>query len=155
MNKHTKMALFVAPFLAVIGWIASDIWVESQALKNSFFTLEAEAGYCDVMAKKCILHADELKISVYQEQGRTVLNSTLPLDTATFFLVDDEVTEGKKQAQAFQMGMKQSPYYWYQTTGFADKNAEQGSKQTFRIIATIKGAKYIGEFVSTTLGTKI
>lgn len=155
MNKHTQMALFVAPFLAVIGWIASDIWVESQALKKQLFTLKAEAGYCDVMAKKCILHANDLKISVYEEQGRTVLNSTLPLDTATFFLVDKSQGSATETNQQFQMGMKDSPYYWYQNTGFAAKNSEQGSKQTFRIIVAIKGAKYIGEFVSTTLGTDI
>ena len=150
MNKHTKMAFYIAPLLAVIGWIASDIWMESQALKNKLFTLKAEAGYCDVMAKKCILLADELKNSVYEEDGRTVFNSTLPLDTATFFLVDDQGV-----AKPFLMGMQQSPYYWYQNTGFAVKNQQQGSKQKFRIIATIKGAKYIGEFISTTLGTEI
>lgn len=150
MNKHTKLALIVAPFLAVIGWIGSDIWVESQALKTSFFTLEPEAGYCDVMAKKCILVAGDVKLSVYEEAGKTTLNSTFPLDTATLFLVDQE-----ESVTAYRMGMIDSPYYWYQSTDFAEQNARAGSTQKLRVIATIKGAKYIGEFTSRTLGTEI
>ncbi|NVK25526.1 MAG: hypothetical protein HWE10_11405 [Gammaproteobacteria bacterium] len=150
MNRHTKMALLVAPFLAMIGWVASDIWVESQTLKNQLYTLEAEAGYCDVMAKKCILHANDLKISVYQQNNKTVLNSTMPLDSATFFMVDNS-----DNARPFLMAVDKSPYYWSHPTDFADVNQKPGSKQKFRIIAAIKGSRYIGEFVSTTLGSKI
>ena len=31
MNKHTKLAFMVAPFLAIIGFIGADYYEESQA----------------------------------------------------------------------------------------------------------------------------
>jgi len=149
MNRHTKVAMFVAPLLVLFGWIGGEIWVESQAMKKKFYTLEPEAGFCDVMAKKCVLSSGDFKLSLYQEDGKTTMNSTFPLDTATFFMVDGE------EVTAYRMGMIDSPYYWYQVTDFANENASPGSKQTLRVIATIKGSKYIGEFVSKTVGTRV
>lgn len=149
LNRHTKIAIFVAPLLLLFGWIGGEIWMESQAMKKTLYTLKPEADFCDVMAKKCILTSGEFKLSLYQEAGKTTLNSTFPLDTATLFLVDgDEVT-------AYRMGMNDSPYYWYQTTDFAQKNSEQGSKQKLRLIATVKGGQYIAEFTSQTVGTRV
>ena len=149
MNRHTKLALFVAPFLAIIGWIGGDIWAESQAMKDKMYQLEPEAGFCDVMAKKCILTSGEFKVSLYQDGDMTTLNSTFPLDTATLFMVTgDDIT-------AYRMGMDDTPYYWYQNTDFAEKNAAQGSKQVLRLIATVKGGKYIAEFTSHTVGTRV
>jgi hypothetical protein len=150
MNKHTRMAFLVAPFLAVLGWIASDYWLEQSAPTQQYFALTAEADYCDIMAKQCILTSGDVRLSVYNDAGKIVLNSTYPLDDATFFLVTDEGT-----ASVFKLGLLQTPYYWYQHAPFEKLNSAQGSKQTFRIIATIKGNQYAGEFVSTTLGTSI
>jgi hypothetical protein len=149
LNRHTKVALFVAPILTILGWAASDIWMESQAMKDKFFSLKAQSDFCDVMAKKCILESGDLKLSVYEENGKTTINSTFPLDTVTFFMVDGE------EVNVYRMGMTDSPYYWYQVTNFAEKNSAQGSKQKIRIIATIKGGKYVGEFISHTVGTKL
>ena len=149
MNRHTKIAMFVAPVLLLFGWVGGEIWVESQAMKKKFYTLEPEAGFCDVMAKKCILNSGDFKLSLYEEDGKTTLNSTFPLDTATLFLVDGE------DVTAYRMGMIDSPYYWYQVTDFANKNSEPGSKQVLRLIATVKGSQYIAEFTSKTIGTRV
>lgn len=147
LTKHTKLALFVAPFLAVIGWIAGDIWVESQAMKKKVYLMKPDANYCDILAKQCILSAGEMQLSIYQEGNTTIINSTYPLDTATFFMVNDE------DVSAYQMAMTESPYYWQRETTFAQLNSMADSKQRVRVIATVKGGQYIGEFVSTTLNT--
>lgn len=144
MNKHTKIAFFVAPLLLVFGYIGSDIYMESQAMKKRVFMLEPEAGFCDVLAKNCILRSGDLKLSLYDDNGLTTLNSTFPLDTATLFLVDDN-----DQPQVFQMGMKDSPYYWYQKTPIRELNPNPGDKQKLRLIATIKGGQYVAEFISS------
>lgn len=149
LNRHTKVAMFVAPLLLLFGWVGGEIWVESQAMKEKFYTLKPEAGFCDVMAKKCILHSGDFKVSLYEEDGKTTLNSTFPLDTATLFLVDGE------DVTAYRMGMIDSPYYWYQVTDFANKNSQPGSKQVLRLIATVKGGQYIAEFTSQTIGTRV
>jgi len=150
MNKHTKVAIFVAPVLAILGWALSDIYLESQSMKKRLYTLTPEAGFCDVMAKNCVLRSGEFQLSLYDENGKTTLNSTFPLDTATLFLVDK-----KNNAQAYRMGMTDSPYYWYQSTPLSGNLSRQGSKQKLRIIATIKGGQYVAEFISTTVGTRV
>lgn len=149
LTGHTKLALFIAPLLLLVGWVGGEIWSESQAMKKRVYTLEPEAGFCDVMAKKCILRSGDFKVSLYIENGNTALNSTFPLDTATLFMVDEQ------DITAYQMGMKDSPYYWYQQTDFVEKNQAQGSKQQLRLIATVKGGQYIAEFTSKTIGTGV
>lgn len=149
LTGHTKLALFIAPLLLLVGWVGGEIWAESQAMKKRVYTLEPEAGFCDVLAKKCILQSGDFQLSLYVENGNTTLNSTFPLDTATLFMVDDD------NVTAYQMGMKDSPYYWYQQTDFVEKNSAQGSKQKLRIIASVKGGQYIAEFTSKTIGTRV
>lgn len=155
MNKHTRLAFIIAPFLAVLGWIASDLWIERTQPVNQFFTLTAENDYCDVIAKQCVLRSGDIKLSLYtttdgENKDRTVINSTYPLDSATLFLVDNQ-----GNATPFRMALLQTPYYWYEHTPFALNNATKGSKQVFRLIATIKGNQYAGEFTSTTQSTLV
>lgn len=155
MNKHTRLAFIIAPFLAVLGWIGSDLWLELEKPENQFFKLTTENDYCDVIAKQCILRSGDIQLSLYtatdgEDKDRTVINSTYPLDDATLFLVDNQGT-----ATPFRMALLQTPYYWYEHTPFAKLNAAKGSKQVFRVIATIKGNQYAGEFTSTTQSTQL
>ena len=145
LNRHVKTALFVAPILIILGWAASDIWMESQAMKSRIFELELENGVCDVMAKECILTSADFKINVYENNGLTTINSTFPLDTATLFLVDHQ-----DNATTYRMGMKDSAYYWYQKTELASLLNKPGSTQKLRLIVTVKGGKYFIEFDSKT-----
>ena len=150
MNRHTKIAILVAPILAIFGYALSDMYMESKAMEKRLFVLEPEAGFCDVIGKNCILRSGDFKVSLYQEDGLTTLNSTFPLDTATLFLVDD--TGG---VSPYQMGMKESPYYWFQKTAIEKVHANAGSKQLIRLILTIKGGQYVGEFLSTNVGDRV
>jgi len=145
LSRHTKVAIFVAPILMILGFALSDIWVENKAMKKRFFEMEPEGGKCDILANECILRSGEFQISVYYENGLTTLNSTFPLDTATLFLVDNQDV-----STTYRMGMKDSPYYWYQTTPIKDIAGESGSEQKVRMVATVKGGQYIAEFLSVT-----
>ncbi len=145
LNRHAKVALFVAPILIIFGWAAGDIWVESQAMKTRLFNLTSPTGVCDVMAKNCLLESGEFQLNIYEEGGRTTVNSTFPLDTVTLFLVDQQ-----DQPTAYRMGMKEDPYYWYINTPLASILANPGDKQKMRIIVTVKGGQYIAEFYSQT-----
>lgn len=147
LNRHTKIAIFVAPILMILGFAASDLWMSNKAMQTRFYEMKAENENCDIVSDKCILTSGEFKISVYQQEGVTTLNSTFPLDTATLFLVDEN-----DQATAFRMGMKDTPYYWYQVTPLALQSQYPGSQQKVRFIATVKGGQYIAEFYSTASG---
>jgi hypothetical protein len=145
LNRHTKIAIFVAPILVILGFAASDLWLENKASEARIFQMTPDSGVCDIMASKCVLVSGEFKISVYQENGLTTINSTFPLDTATLFLVDENDIPS-----VFQMGMKDSPYYWYQSTPLESLAKSPGSRQKVRLIATVKGGQYISEFYSVT-----
>ena len=145
LNRHTKIAIFVAPILVILGFAASDLWLENKASEARFFQMTPDSGVCDIMASKFVLVSGEFKISVYQENGLTTINSTFPLDTATLFLVDENDIPS-----VFQMGMKDSPYYWYQSTPLESLAKSPGSRQKVRLIATVKGGQYISEFYSVT-----
>ena len=142
MNKHTKMALFVAPILILGGYILSDIYMESQALKDKVITLQPQ-GFCDVINKSCILEAGELKLNIYSEDSYTVVNANFALDRATFFIVDEQ-----NNSTEYKMAMADNPFYWKRTTPLASLMPKVGDSTTLRIIAEIKGGKYISEFVT-------
>ncbi len=144
MNKHTKLAIFIAPILTIAGYILSDSYVENQATKKRIFTLTPQ-NTCDVLAKKCILTAGDLKVNVYDENGNTTINSTFPLDAATIFLIDRH-----EQATSYPLKKDKSAYYWSQHTPLRIQLAEN-NKQKIRIVAQIKGGQYISEFYTAKL----
>ncbi len=144
MNKHTKLAFIVAPLLLIIGYIGSDFYIEKEAEQTRIFLLETK-GICDVMAQSCVLESGEFKINVLDEDGITIINSTFPLDSVVLFLVDAE-----GNAKAYHLGMNDSPYYWRSPTPLRENINGIGANQKLRLIANIKGGKYISEFVSQT-----
>jgi len=87
MNKHTKLALFVAPVLIILGYIGSDFYLENKASEDKIFQL-AVIGSCDVLAEKCILKSGKFEANIFDRDGVTSVNTTYPLDSATLFLVD-------------------------------------------------------------------
>lgn len=144
MNRHTKVALMVAPFLILGGYIASDFYLENQAQEARVFNM-VPFGHCDVINQKCILKSGKFEINIFDKAGSTTLNSTFPLDSATFFLVDNN-----NKATAYPLGMNESPYYWQSPTPLRSNIGNKGEKQKMRIIANIKGGQYIAEFYSQT-----
>ena len=144
MNKHTKLAFMVAPFLAVIGYIAADYYNEFQADQEKVIQLVPE-GRCDVINQDCVLISGEFKINVTDKGGMTEINSTFPLDSATLFLVDKN-----SKATAYPLGMQKSPYYWRNKTALRSLVANKGDNYKLRLIAKIKGGQYISEFNTQT-----
>ncbi len=142
MNRHTKVAIFIAPFLLIGGYIGSDYYLEYKAYQEKVFELVPE-GHCDVMNQKCVLKSGEFKVNIYDEDGDTYVNSTFPIDKAVLFIVD-------KQPVGFDLSMKGSPYYWSENTPLREMIGQKGQKQKLRVIVNIKGGQYISEFYTQT-----
>lgn len=145
MNRHTKLALIVAPFLTILGFIGADFYEENQAQQEKIVQLSPD-GHCDVINQNCILTSGEFKINVSDKAGVTEINSTFPLDSATLFLVDqsDKMTP-------YPLGMQQSPYYWQSPTQLRELIGRKGDSYKLRLIAKIKGGQYISEFYTQTV----
>jgi hypothetical protein len=147
VNKHTKVAILIAPILLILGYAATDIYSEHQAAEKRIFIMQVENQSCDIKADKCVLKSNDFMISVNHLNDETIINSTFPLDTATLFVVQD----GSEVAIDYPLGMNTSPYYWRAKTNLGERLANTGASQKLRIIANIKGGSYISEFTSTTL----
>ena len=145
MNKHSKLAILIAPILAVIGYIAADYYEEYQAKQEKIFQLVSDTP-CYILAHKCVLKAGEFKVSIYDEHGVTTVNSTFPLDDATLFLVNSH-----DQGHPYPLSMKDNPYYWQSKTPLRAQLEQQGKTQKVRLIASIKGGKYLAEFYTNQL----
>lgn len=145
MNRHTKIAIFVAPILILLGYVLSDLYLEDQAQQVKLYQMQPK-GHCDVYNQSCILTSSEFEINVMHENGISTVNSTFPLDTATLFIVDEN-----NHPSAYRLGMKDSPYYWKRETPLGDKIANKGDKLKLRFIGEIKGGKYIAEFYTQTV----
>ena len=145
MNKHTKTAIIVAPILTILGFALADLWEENSASQTRAYKL-VPYGHCDVINQKCILKSGEFEVNIYDEAGMTTLNSTFPLDSATFFIVDSD-----NKASAYPLGMIESPYYWKSPTPLRNNMSSKGDKKKLRVIANIKGGQYIAEFYTQTV----
>ncbi len=132
MNKHTKLAILVAPILAIIGYIASDYYMEYKAKQPKIFQLTLQES-CLIANKQCVLSSGDFKVNIYSEGNNTILNSTYPLDSATLLLVDKN-----NQTIIYDMQRKENSYYW-------QAKVVLKPQQTLRLITTIKGAKYLAE----------
>jgi len=148
MNKHTKVAILVAPILAVIGYIASDYYVEYNAKKAKFYQLVND-GPCDILGHKCVLTSGNFKLNIFDKKGITTVNSTFPLDNATLFLVDNH-----DQGKAYPLAMNDSPYYWQSKTPLRKVLITTNKTQKIRLVASIKGGKYLAEFYTNRLYTQ-
>ena len=145
MNRHTKIALFVAPVLIILGYILSDIYLENNAYNDKVVQL-LPVGNCDILNKSCVLEADDLQISVYDENGTTFINSTFQLTKATLFLVDIN-----GQSTVIEMAEHNNAFYWKAQTQLRQLTAQSSGKYKLRLIAEIKGGKYISEFYTKTM----
>ena len=142
MNKHKKLAIFIAPILIIIGYIASDYYIEYQAEEQKLFRLTVD-GSCDILNGECILKAGDFKLNIFDKAGMTSVNSTFPLDSVTIFLVDE-----KNIANAFPLTKVSNAYYWHNQTPLRNSSSASNRKQKLRIIAKVKGGQYISEFYS-------
>ena len=143
MNRHTKMAILVAPFLLIGGYIASGYYMDYQAKQLKIIELHPKES-CNVLEQKCVLSAGEFQINVYDRDALTQVNSTFPLDKVTLFLVDNT---GK--ATPYLMEMGDNPYYWKTKTNLRlliNNDPISNDFYKLRLIAEIKGGRYISEF---------
>ena len=86
MNRHQKLAIFIAPFLIVIGYIATDYYLKETEVKP---VAEAQAlplslnKPCNLLQTICELTQDNigLKIQIKATQTQLLLSSNLALES--------------------------------------------------------------------------
>jgi hypothetical protein len=92
MNKHTKTAFIIAPFLAIGGYIAAGYYADVQINKERALTLSPH-GQCQIKQGHCILSNGQLQVRLSQTAVGIDLATTHPIDHAVISLVDSHNNE--------------------------------------------------------------
>ena len=143
MNKHTKAALVVAPFLAIGEYGLMDIYQRGQE-EPRFIELVVDGIDCNISAKRCILSAGEFELSIYNEGEITVVNTSLAMYRVSLFVVNET-----GNASEAQLEMKISdPFYWRAEMGLAEKLAQNSNGLKMRIITQVEKTSYAAEFMA-------
>ncbi len=144
MNRDTKLAFFLAPFLLVGGYIASDQYLEYKAnQEKNIYQLSIQNG-CDIFAGQCILESGEMLISITDESGLTRANTSFPVDSVAISLV---YNTGDETIYVFDKSGNEQ--YWQKETDFRSAIIQDKLAEKLRILVKIKGSMYLAEFSPT------
>ncbi len=94
MNKHQKLALIVAPFLLIGGYIAADYYsiAQDKAAMEQKAGRMTTLGDCNLQKGSCILQKGPLEMTLSVDQataGQLLLVSNQPLEGVTIAFADD------------------------------------------------------------------
>lgn len=139
MNRHTKIAIIIAPFLIVGGYIAADYYAEEQNKNKNLFKLRVQ-GQCNLSIKPCRLSYEQLLLTLSNHDGITQISSNHPLDKLTFSLVESNHNE-----ITYQMSYQKDKKHWQADTEISEW-LKHSSKLKLRLIATLNKGFYFSEF---------
>lgn len=143
MTRDKKIALFIAPFLIIGGYIAADYYaiykLTEQQQQKKFFQLSLQ-GECDVSKNKCLLSNDKLQLVLSDVEGLTSIKSSQALNSVSFSYLD-----AVKNEHTYQFNQGINKQHWEQLTPLS-KLSRENSSITLRLIVTIKTAYYFSEF---------
>ncbi len=141
MNRHTKIAIIIAPFLAVGGYIAADYYDEITKRNENLFELEVQ-GQCNLSIKPCQLVNNQLSLTLSNNDGLTEIKSNFPLDELSFSFIDTNQKE-----KSYQMSYQTDKKHWQAKTEISDQ-LKHSSKLKLRLITIINKGYYFVEFYS-------
>ncbi len=139
LNKHTKLAILLAPLLIIGGYIASDQYVAHKANEQKIFSLSTP-NPCDIFKAGCVLTSGNMQINITDNSGITKANTSFPVDSVVISLV---YNNGKETI--YRLDETQNPQYWARETDIK-KAAVNGLANTIRILIKERGNMYLSEF---------
>ncbi len=140
MNRDQKIALFLAPFLLIGGYVVTDSYLDSREQPTELFQLEA-GGECRLFDGECILQSGDMQVNVSDADGLTTVNSSFPADSVSLSLV---YRDGREVIYGFER--LTNPQYWQKQTGIRQAIVDSGSADKLRIVVQVKGSHFLGEF---------
>ena len=138
MNKDKKLAIILAPFLLVGGYVASDFYLESKANDPKIFML-SQTGECAMFSSDCILQSGDMQINITDDNGITKANTSYPVDSVAISLVYDN---GKKEV-IYGLEQAANPQYWQRETDIRTAMTQHKSATNLRVAVKIKGSSYL------------
>lgn len=144
MNKDKKLAIILAPFLLVGGYVASDMYVESKANAPKLFALTPR-DECVIFAGGCVLQAGDMQVNITDQNGITKANTSYPVDTVAISLVYNDGRE-----IIYDLQKTNNPQYWERQTDIRTALTQNKNATTLRLAVKRKGSTYLSEFQPAT-----
>ncbi|MCX7554915.1 hypothetical protein OS175_13630 [Marinicella sp. S1101] len=114
MNRHLKTAFFIAPLLAIAGYIGAGYFISSKQADETYGQLQL-AGSCLPTENACVFisPAVELKLISNEQQGQQqlALITTQPVKHLTLGMAE-AFTDNKQPFRQFQMMKSDDNKYW-------------------------------------------
>ncbi len=145
MNRQTKLAIFIAPFLVVGGYIASDQYVAHESNKGRLFNLTLQNG-CQLFNGDCILKSGDVLVNITDDNGVTKINTSYPANKVTVSLVS---INGKETICEFNKA--DNFQYWQRETAIRMNHFDRQALNSIRIMVKIKGDLYLSELSTSAL----
>ncbi|MDJ0776354.1 MAG: hypothetical protein QNJ85_00740 [Gammaproteobacteria bacterium] len=140
MNRDKKIALFLAPFLLIGGYAATDQYLDSRQEPTELFQLET-SGDCRPFDGDCILQSGDVQVNVTDSGGLTTVNSSFPADSVSLSLV---YRDGREVI--YGLDRLDNPQYWQKETAIREAIAASQAADRLRIVVQIEGGHFLGEF---------
>ncbi len=141
MNRHTKTAIMVAPFLAIGGYIATDYYDQYKTDQKRYHNITIQ-GECDVASGPCTLEGAGLILEYTINDQMTNLESNYPLTTAAIGM------KGIAEDKPYNLTPSGDQKNWQiNTSSYTDSSLS--SSAVIRLIVTAKGHSFFSEFSST------
>lgn len=140
MNRDQKIALFLAPFLLIGGYAATDQYLGSQQEPSELFQLET-SGDCRPFDGDCILQSGDVQVNVTDRGGLTTVNSSFPADSVSLSLV---YRDGREVIYGLER--QNNPQYWQKETAIRKAIGTSKEADRLRIVVQIEGSHFLGEF---------
>ncbi len=140
MNRDQKIALFLAPFLLIGGYVATDTYLGSREQPAELFPLET-GGDCRLFDGDCILQSGDMQVNISDVNGLTTVNSSFPADNVSLSLVYQDGRE-----IIYGLDRLANPQYWQKQTGIKQAIVDSKSADKLRIVVQVEGSHYFAEF---------
>jgi len=139
MNKDKKIALVLAPFLLVAGYVLSDMYLASDD-EVRLYPLES-ATECLMFSADCILLSGDMQVNLTDRDGITHANVNFPVDRVALSLVYDD-----GQEVIYGLDQLQNAHYWSRATEIRKAFIDERRGSSLRLVVTLNNSQYFSEF---------
>lgn len=143
MNRHQKLGIIIAPFLAVGGFIAADYYMKGKEAKEILHKIVAQ-GECNIAQDACVIKGAGLTLKFSNPKNETVMISSHPLVSAAISVA------GGENERPYAMMPDDKRTIWKIPT--ADYLAVgKGAGSSLRVVVSANGHVFFSEFITTAI----
>ena len=142
MNKHTKLALILAPFLTIGGYIAAGYYADMQTGKEQFLKLIPE-NECKITQGDCKMANGKFRLNLASKEEGIHLATTHPIDHAVISLAT-----GSSKEKLYKLDQNKDRLNWKSESELLRQtlnNASHDGTLKIRLLLTIRKTSYLAE----------